>query len=506
MEALQVHFKAVVEELHIFKEAYLVRENNTPNNGSANDVMDTDAHFQDYLTRNTLKRTRQDDTDPSPTMNNRYIQRVDADEIFPPIPKKTYKMPNTAQSSVKLNIKPGSLTKSVTIDPPKTPSPSSFNNNVSSSGPNVNNTQANKDATADINAQSAPKTNKVRPPPPIVCYNLDTKAASSQFKHLLGHSNFELDGPHGNITYVRTSTRADYDIIVTAAKESDLDHHRYTPHAERIINLLLFRMCPSYNADDIANGINELELDIKLHNVMRFESEKSRMEHPSRTIWLIQLAPGSDDTALLKTKKLLCQSNINFERRINTGIIQCKNCQHFGHTAINCSRPYRCVKCLLPHGPKECPTDAPNQSNSERRAPSCVNCGALDHPANFRGCPNYSALIQRKQTRTLEQKKQQESQQELRKQYVSNYRKEGISYAKVSKGNNQYKGPTSQKNSNNIDTNPFDYLQQECLRLFNNDLFSIMEKCQEFVPRHKLITDRKQQAISVLNFISSITN
>lgn len=180
--------------------------------------MDTDAQFHDYLTR---KRPHQDDNNltasdgpfvdnhKSPlSTNNQYSQIVDAADIFPPLPKKVYKMPNATQSSVKLNIKPGSLTRTVTTknppkDLPETLSPSS-NSSASSSKPINNSTQANKDSSAGTNTQNVPKANKVRPPPPIVCYDLDTKAAYVEFKSVLGHSNFDLDGPHGNSTYVRT--------------------------------------------------------------------------------------------------------------------------------------------------------------------------------------------------------------------------------------------------------------------------------------------------------------
>lgn len=103
--------------------------------------------------------------------------------------------------------------------------------------------------------------------------------------------------------------------------------------------------------------------------------------------------------------------------------------------AKNCWRPYRCVKCRLSHGPKECPTDIINQDSIPRKNPACVNCGALNHPVNFRGCPSYAALIQRKQTRIIEQQKQQEfpakqqrEQRELQDLQVNNYRREGISY------------------------------------------------------------------------------
>lgn len=72
--------------------------------------------------------------------------------------------------------------------------------------------------------------------------------------------------------------------------------------------------------------------------------------------------------------------------------MQCKNCQHFGHSARNCSRRFRCVKCCDSHNPVECPTDHLPRTDSNRRTTSCLNCGQ-DHPANYRGCQAHIALI-----------------------------------------------------------------------------------------------------------------
>jgi hypothetical protein len=58
-------------------------------------------------------------------------------------------------------------------------------------------------------------------------------------------------------------------------------------------------------------------------------------------------------------------------------ILQCKNCQAYGHTQKHCNKEARCVKCVGKHHTKECLK--PEQSH-----PKCVNCGEA-YPANYRG-------------------------------------------------------------------------------------------------------------------------
>ena len=63
-------------------------------------------------------------------------------------------------------------------------------------------------------------------------------------------------------------------------------------------------------------------------------------------------------------------------------ITQCYNCQLFGHSAINCGRKFRCIKCLDQHEPGKC-----SRLSTEGTA-KCVNCNG-DHPANHTKCKTY---------------------------------------------------------------------------------------------------------------------
>ena len=73
----------------------------------------------------------------------------------------------------------------------------------------------------------------------------------------------------------------------------------------------------------------------------------------------------------------------------------CRNCKMWGHAAINCKRPYRCIKCDQSHEPGKCARKDRNIGH-----PTCVYCGG-EHPANSQTCPSFKKyqerILQRKQ-------------------------------------------------------------------------------------------------------------
>lgn len=82
---------------------------------------------------------------------------------------------------------------------------------------------------------------------------------------------------------------------------------------------------------------------------------------------------------------------------------QCFRCQLYGHSASNCNRPYRCVKCTNEHEPGKC-----SRQTREGTA-SCINCKG-DHSANSSVCPNfisYSQMIKRQQTNSIPARRNQ---------------------------------------------------------------------------------------------------
>ena len=72
-------------------------------------------------------------------------------------------------------------------------------------------------------------------------------------------------------------------------------------------------------------------------------------------------------------------------------VIQCLNCQGYGHTKNYCRLPARCVRCEEAHSSDRCP-------NPKGSPPKCANCGG-SHTANYRGCPTHKQLQHRRPER-----------------------------------------------------------------------------------------------------------
>jgi hypothetical protein len=65
-------------------------------------------------------------------------------------------------------------------------------------------------------------------------------------------------------------------------------------------------------------------------------------------------------------------------------IIQCFNCQEYGHTKSYCAYPPSCVRCADFHPTQQC-------TKSKDTPATCALCGG-DHIANYRGCSVHKSL------------------------------------------------------------------------------------------------------------------
>jgi hypothetical protein len=77
----------------------------------------------------------------------------------------------------------------------------------------------------------------------------------------------------------------------------------------------------------------------------------------------------------------LCGLRVSVETYVAPrGALQCKRCQHFGHTQRNSGYAPRCIACGETHYSGECST--PKQQLK------CCSCGG-NHTANYRGCSKW---------------------------------------------------------------------------------------------------------------------
>lgn len=96
----------------------------------------------------------------------------------------------------------------------------------------------------------------------------------------------------------------------------------------------------------------------------------------------LEFEPAEDIEKVYAIKGILHQI-IKIEPLKNTSdtVPQCKRCLAFGHTINYCEKNPKCVKCAGKHLTTEC------QLPKRIINPRCANCGAIGHPASYRGCP-----------------------------------------------------------------------------------------------------------------------
>lgn len=171
---------------------------------------------------------------------------------------------------------------------------------------------------------------------------------------------------------------------------------------------------------------------------------------------------------------------------------------------MNCSRPYRCIKCPNQHRPGECPLNTIREASEITVKPHCVNCLG-EHPANYRGCQSYINYINIKSQRSQAAK----AENETRRAAYNNLRQPNVTYAAtvnptqtITKATKPIVQNQSQpENSDN--QNVLDFLERECTEQFGVDLATLITKASRFVPTYITLPNEKK-SLALIKFALSI--
>lgn len=106
-------------------------------------------------------------------------------------------------------------------------------------------------------------------------------------------------------------------------------------------------------------------------------------DHQDYPLYLVSFTDPNINLNMLHNMKAINSIIIRWEKLVNRRPTQCHRCQAWGHSATNCGKNYRCVKCNDSHQPGACPRKDRNVGS-----PKCVNCQG-DHSANSTTCPAY---------------------------------------------------------------------------------------------------------------------
>lgn len=471
---LQEDFKKQADELKSLK-MFVQNNLNKPNVdiASSNDIDMAAAYgFEEYF----------NDKSACASTGNKQSDNIKKNFCFPSLPKPRQENQNTP--ILKLRLPPHQSRKATVLSQPSN-DPASI-----PGGSNAQQTPSSANQPVDNSAKANLPKNK---PPPILTSRLDIKAMVINMEQKLGHRNFHFRPAAKGDTSIITQSDEDFKATIELLKSSDIDGHAYTLKSERKLNVILRNLCPSYDELDIERGIIESQIDVRIHKIERYSTAKSKRQEYELNLWHIQLEPHSDLVSLLALKTLLNQRGIRFERMRRQDITQCRNCQDFNHSAINCFRKYRCVKCLTDHKHGEC-------TKSATEPVGCINCGSTNHPANYRGCPVHLDLVKHLQ----EKKERERKAQAARQAMFNNYRHSNLSFAEATGSSRPAKNNHSSSHPKGFDNVKmglgFD-IQAECHAQFGMDFRNIRQRLSDFAPIYQRAEDK---SIALLQFIASI--
>lgn len=393
--------------------------------------------------------------------------------------------------------------------------------------------------------------------PPIRVYNTNIKVLSAALSNKLCHF-FEFKFANKNMVNLFTTNLEDYKNaikILNEIKESqpNSNYFSHTPSEEKPIYFMLRKISPTFDADDVSDAMKQIKFK---NDATKFiKASKFSTATSTSHMFLIQFAPTSKVQDIVSITHLLHQ-HVQWNVFTKKEMAQCYRCQRFGHVSSNCGMEPRCVKCLENHEIGKClllPAEKRTQPVSmnvdgneiiseidpqqNTPQPACVNCHQLGHPANWRGCPTYRVLKQRREDRFQLMQQQKQEREELKKSMVNNFTLENVSFSdrlKLSNSQNQefpklpipftasHKPSQTPLNTSQIpmqssnplepeviisapnENNAFSFIQEECKKMFGTDFSTLIKKIKEFLPAYKMIKTVEDKQISLFSFIMSV--
>lgn len=343
-------------------------------------------------------------------------------------------------------------------------------------------------------------------PPIIKVHNIEIKELTGKIKNLLKNDLFSIKIINKNTINLSLNSTEDHQLVKQFLKEQKVAFFTYTPSELKPYSVLVKGLSSSYEIEDLESHIKGLNANVTVNKIVKFNGDR----------WLVQLSHDSDLAAVLSMKYIL-HCKVAVERFKQGGIVQCRNCQRFGHIATNCSMEYRCVKCGLVHGPGNC-TIPNKESNTEifvRKNPvtgvvekrvgfpvKCINCNKEGHVASAKTCPKRLEIKKKLDERRANKARLNYTQSRP----TTQYRTANGSYAGVA--NNNGMNVNYQRNGGNdimaTANEAFTAFDRNCTRLLGGDVLSCLSKIKAFAGPFSRIQNDEEKTKAIFGLLLSI--
>lgn len=338
--------------------------------------------------------------------------------------------------------------------------------------------------------------------PIVTTYNVNVKNISSELSKILGHEEYNINILSKHVTNIGVCTLEDFEKLKLMLKEKGVHFYTYTPKSQRPFSVVVKGLSDTFEANEVLEYMQGLQINIRIIGLHKLGGDK----------WLFQIGRESDIRGFRNIRYIL-HCRVKMAKRTRRNVIQCYNCQRFGHVSINCNMPYRCVKCSGDHGPGKCVVPPKNENTVEIISTDrvtgqaiktvgfpvkCANCGVEGHTASAKECPKRQELL-----RKIAAKKDGK----VNERKVSNTpfvgRTNGISYAAAAKVGGAVTG------SGNCVTlasagAEFDRIDSDCRRLFGGGLLSCLSRIKGFATEYRSLNNDEEKSRALLGMLMSL--
>lgn len=222
-------------------------------------------------------------------------------------------------------------------------------------------------------------SNKIKLPPPIFVRGvLDFVELRNQLIKLIGSENFSFKSSTNDLK-IQTTDPESYRKLIHYLKDKNAQYHTYQPQEDKAFRIVIRNLHPSTPTNEIGIAIEEIGFSVRqVANVLK------KITKDKLPMFFVDLEPAPINNDIFSVTSLLHTKVKIEEPHKRRDIIQCQNCQDYGHSKKYCSYQPRCVRCGENHPTSNC-------TKSYETPAKCALC-QCDHPANYKGCQVYKQL------------------------------------------------------------------------------------------------------------------
>lgn len=158
-------------------------------------------------------------------------------------------------------------------------------------------------------------------------------------------------------------------------------YHTYQSYDDKAYRIVIRNLHPTTPTVEIGIAIEEIGFSV--HQVINVRHKTTKINLP---ILFVDLEIATINTDIFSLTSLLHTKVKIEEPHKRTDIIQCMNCQDYGHSRKYCSHTPRCDRCGEEHPTTYC-------VKTKVLPAKCTLC-MDNHPANYKSCQVYKNLQQ----------------------------------------------------------------------------------------------------------------